>query len=62
MSKAYICDKCGVIVPADGRIHGIWITSPHFKQDMEPDMHLCGTCYSQFESEYLANKRECGGA
>lgn len=61
MSKAYICDKCGLIINADDFIRGIWITSPHVRQDVDADMHLCEGCYREFESEYLANLKENGG-
>ena len=67
MSKAYICDKCGKIVPSDvGEIHSLWTSNPFaVSRDGHPgqaDLHLCAECYAQFEAEYLANLRENGGA
>ena len=62
MSKAYICDKCGRIVPSDfGEIHTIWIVNPHVFSNDDDAYHLCNECYEQFKTEYLANLRENGG-
>ena len=62
MSKAYICDKCGLIITDGGFIRGIWLTSPCITHDIDADIHLCEGCYREFEREYLANKRESEGA
>ena len=63
MTKAYICDKCGKIIPADvGMIRAIWTKNPFVRDDgsYEP-YHFCGDCYERFKKEYLANLRENGG-
>ena len=68
MSKAYICDKCGLIVANGTGMHEIWTVNPAIFEmvscvgQYEHSFHLCGECYAQFESEYLANKRESEGA
>ena len=60
MSKAYICDKCGLILSVDAHVNGIWLKAPFYKDDTEP-IHLCDECYAQFERDYLANMNENGG-
>lgn len=59
MSKAYICDRCGAIMPSDvGTPHAIWTTNPFAcASTVEPSMHLCDGCYEKLEREYLANLR-----
>lgn len=65
MSRAYICDKCGKILPADGSVKPmfpIWLRSPFVREAIESNeaqVHLCDECYAQFEREYLANLKEC---
>lgn len=60
MSRAYICDKCGLISHDGKNIRGIWVKNPVFFQDGQEDLHLCGECFEQFESEYMRNLREEG--
>ena len=68
MSKAYICDKCGLIIANGVGMRELWTVNPaliketSWISESEYSFHLCGECYAQFESEYLANKRESDGA
>ena len=57
MSKAYICDRCGRILPPDARVHGLWDVDP-WCFDKHANLticDLCDECYAQFEREYKAN-------
>ena len=59
MSKAYICDKCGLIVPAGGDMRTIYTVNP-ISFSVVPDeceINLCNECYGKFEQEYLENLR-----
>ena len=64
MSRAYICNKCGLVLEEYKRvdIHPVWIADPFFFPDAEAgekaQVHLCGKCYAEFEDEYLVNLRE----
>jgi len=66
MSKAYICDRCGKMLPADGSVKPmmpIWLRSPFVRDvigDDEAQVHLCQECYAKFEDEFLENLRESG--
>lgn len=62
MTKAYICDKCGLILPARGNVRTICTVNPTLfsvpRNDSEID--LCEECYEQFEREYMKNLTEEG--
>ena len=61
MSKAYVCDRCGLMTTSAASMHPIYLKSPWVRNiigESEPEVHLCGECYGQFEREYLANLRE----
>jgi len=62
MSTAYICDKCGRIIPSDGgEIRGIWTINPAlFSEHHNPTLHLCSECFEKFEREYMENKNNYG--
>jgi hypothetical protein len=63
MSLAVICDKCGRIFDEDlfreQPFHAIWLDEPGLYVDGAREkaarVHLCNSCYGQFEGEYLAN-------
>jgi len=64
MTAAYICDKCGLIIPVGihGEIHEIWFRNPiAFATDAKPDIHLCGACFGKLKREYMENLEEEGG-
>ena len=59
MSKAVICDKCGRILPYDGKYHPIWDMNPFMStQIAEAAIHLCDECYEQFKTDFLKNLSE----
>ncbi len=63
MTKAYICDKCGVILPPNGNVRTIYTVNPVLFSE-PPEYHeidLCEECYRKFESEYVENLMEEGG-
>ncbi len=63
MTKAYICDKCGVILPPNGNVRKIYTVNPALFSE-PPEHHeidLCKECYRKFESEYVENLMEEGG-
>ncbi len=62
MSKAYICDKCGLIRAES--MPAVWVVNPIvFDGDMgekEFSINLCEPCYEQFRREYMENAMEEG--
>lgn len=62
MSKAIICDRCGLILPVDGDIRTIYMENPVlFKNGEVPNgdaIDLCRKCFEKFEIEYMANLME----
>lgn len=62
MTKAYICDKCGLILPTRGNVRTIYTVSPTlFQVPNDYEIDLCEECYGQFEREYMKNLTEEGG-
>ncbi len=63
MTKAYICDKCGVILSSRRNVKTIYTTNPEWcsSPSEAPSIDLCETCYAEFEREYLKNLTEEGG-
>ena len=63
MTKAYICDKCGLILSERENVRTIYTVNPTLfsvpPNDFEID--LCDGCYRQFEREYMKNLTEEGG-
>lgn len=62
MTKAYICDKCGLILPACGNVRTIYTVSPKLftVSPNDSEIDLCEECYGQFEREYMKNLTEEG--
>lgn len=62
MSRAYICDRCGRILPTDGDVNSIWITNPNTLRTswVDPSMELCDECFAMFKREYMENKMDEG--
>ena len=63
MTRAYICDRCGTILPAesDAEIHPIWLRNPAMYRDgIESDFDLCCSCFDLFKNEYMKNLIEEG--
>lgn len=51
MSKAYICDRCGKIMPSDNGMHPIWTGNPFVLQsygNTDASHHLCDKCFEEF--------------
>lgn len=61
MSRAYICDRCGLIAPEEIAMRSVWLMNPIFFKDESQAIHLCDECYGKFEEEYLANLKSEGG-
>ena len=60
MSKAIICDMCGVILPVDGNYKSIWLVNPMIARGPD-EINLCKSCYGKFADESLANINEQRG-
>lgn len=60
MSRAYICDRCGLIAPEEMAMRSVWLMNPIFFKDESQAIHLCEKCYREFEDEYLANLKSEG--
>ena len=60
MSKAIICDMCGVILPVDGDYRSIWLVPPVLARNPD-EINLCMSCYDKFADEFLANINEQNG-
>ena len=63
MSRAYICDRCGLILPEDdGNARTIYTVKPSlFIGGITPkgtSIDLCGACFKKFEHEYMENLTE----
>ena len=61
MSKAYVCDRCGLMTSNDATMHPVYLKSPWVRSILgsdEPEVHLCEECYGKFEREFLANLRD----
>ena len=60
MSRAYICDKCGVVLPTDGNVRAIYTVNPALFHELQAghEIDLCEKCYEKFEREYLENLTE----
>ena len=63
MTKAYICDRCGVILPAHSDVKTIYTTNPAWcpSPSEAPSIDLCEMCYAEFEREYMKNLTEESG-
>lgn len=67
MSRAIICDKCGLVMEESRKmdVYSIWLANPIiFDGDDHSgkyQVHLCGKHYKEFEDEYLANLKETYG-
>lgn len=62
MSKAIICDRCGLIMPSDGVAWTVYTVNPAlFVDGITPkgtSIDLCGACFEKFEREYMENLME----
>ena len=63
MTKAYICDKCGLILSLHNNMKTIYTIDPMlFPSSPEGNsIDLCEMCYAKFEREYMKNLTEEGG-
>ena len=63
MTKAYICDKCGLILSSHSNVKTIYTIDPTlFSSPPEGySIDLCEMCYAEFEREYLENLTKEGG-
>lgn len=60
MTKAYICDACGLILSSRSNVKTIYTTNPEWLSSPS-DAHsidLCERCYAEFEREYMKNLTE----
>ena len=66
MSRAVICDKCGLaatrITDGDFGMNPIWLKNPFLYSKESLDsiaaVHLCDECYEQFKTTFLENLSE----
>lgn len=62
MTRAYICDRCGLILPPDGKVRTVYTVNPDlFVDGITPkgtSIDLCGACFEKFEREYMENLME----
>ena len=63
MTKAYICDKCGLILSSYSSVRAIYTIDPTL-YSTPPEgnsIDLCEKCYAEFEREYFDNLTKEGG-
>ena len=63
MSKAVICDRCGLILPVDGNFERLFTVNPRLYSGLpdEGEIDLCEECFDEFEREYMSNLRNEAG-
>ena len=61
MSRAYICDKCGLISTEAETMRSIWLVNPEWFKEDAHTIELCRSCFEQFEDDFCANLKSEGG-